>query len=369
MRSVWLVSLLVLALTSACMPEDGWYAGARIPLGGGENGEFGGLLDTDGDGIPDIVEGTNDVDGDGIPNNEDLDSDGDGIPDSEEGTGDSDGDGIPDFLDNVDNSNDGDDDDASGSDDDDASGGDDDDDDASGDDDDDDASGDDDDLSGDDDDDASGGDDDDTGPGDDDDAPAEITLNLSSGETTSFSVGVGQSISKTIIVENTGGTFFVANVSLDSIDTPGTWTLSSNCQTAFTLSPASSVNCSLIFSPLSESTTLAVTFEGSGADNGTRSIAFTGSTTGGGGPTETDCDDEIDNDCDLLIDCDDPDCNTDPACFLGDPCCQNAGDMFTNTQCDDPSAGTCVCGSDTWCCDTGWDSTCRGYYVSCGGSC
>ena len=56
-------------------------------------------LDTDGDGIPDDVEGTGDPDGDGIPNNEDLDSDGDGIPDSVEGSQDSDGDGIPDYLD------------------------------------------------------------------------------------------------------------------------------------------------------------------------------------------------------------------------------------------------------------------------------
>ena len=55
--------------------------------------------DSDGDGIPDSEEGAGDEDGDGIPNFLDLDSDGDGIPDSEEGFGDSDGDGIPDYLD------------------------------------------------------------------------------------------------------------------------------------------------------------------------------------------------------------------------------------------------------------------------------
>lgn len=39
------------------------------------------ITDTDGDGIPDDVEGTDDLDGDGIPNYLDLDSDGDGVPD------------------------------------------------------------------------------------------------------------------------------------------------------------------------------------------------------------------------------------------------------------------------------------------------
>ncbi len=56
-------------------------------------------VDTDGDGIPDSVEGDGDPDGDGIPNWQDTDSDGDGIPDADEGLTDSDGDGIPDFLD------------------------------------------------------------------------------------------------------------------------------------------------------------------------------------------------------------------------------------------------------------------------------
>jgi hypothetical protein len=55
--------------------------------------------DSDGDGIPDRVEGTDDADGDGFPNYLDLDSDGDGIPDAIEGVVDTDFDGIPDFLD------------------------------------------------------------------------------------------------------------------------------------------------------------------------------------------------------------------------------------------------------------------------------
>jgi len=40
--------------------------------------------DTDGDGIPDAVEGFDDPDHDGKPNNEDLDSDGDGVSDHDE---------------------------------------------------------------------------------------------------------------------------------------------------------------------------------------------------------------------------------------------------------------------------------------------
>lgn len=70
-------------------------------------------LDSDGDGIPDRVEAGDgdlatppiDTDGDGIPDFRDLDSDGDGIPDRVEAGAnpaspvDSDGDGTPDYLD------------------------------------------------------------------------------------------------------------------------------------------------------------------------------------------------------------------------------------------------------------------------------
>jgi len=59
-------------------------------------------LDSDGDGIPDFVEGMIDTDGDGIPNYLDLDSDGDGFTDASEGTGDDDGDGIPNYIDPAD---------------------------------------------------------------------------------------------------------------------------------------------------------------------------------------------------------------------------------------------------------------------------
>ncbi|MBI3089620.1 MAG: thrombospondin type 3 repeat-containing protein [Candidatus Tectomicrobia bacterium] len=62
-------------------------------------------LDDDGDGIPNLIEGSGDTDGDGVPNFLDPDADGDGIPDSQAaGTAaasllDTDGDGVPDFLD------------------------------------------------------------------------------------------------------------------------------------------------------------------------------------------------------------------------------------------------------------------------------
>lgn len=55
--------------------------------------------DTDGDGIPDCVEGLRDTDSDGNPDCADTDTDGDGIPDIIEGTIDTDGDGIPDYRD------------------------------------------------------------------------------------------------------------------------------------------------------------------------------------------------------------------------------------------------------------------------------
>ncbi len=79
------------AATGICAEPMG---GEGDPLDDGS--EF---LDTDGDGIPNYMEGFEDFDGDGAPNAFDWDSDGDGIPDGQEGAGDSDGDGWPDFLD------------------------------------------------------------------------------------------------------------------------------------------------------------------------------------------------------------------------------------------------------------------------------
>lgn len=56
-------------------------------------------MDSDADGIPDIVEGPGDYDGDGDANYLDLDSDNDGILDSIEGYSDTDNDGRPNRLD------------------------------------------------------------------------------------------------------------------------------------------------------------------------------------------------------------------------------------------------------------------------------
>jgi len=59
------------------------------------------FMDSDGDGIPDSIEGGDetDSDGDGIPDYLDLDSDGDGKSDESEGYTDSDNDGILNYLD------------------------------------------------------------------------------------------------------------------------------------------------------------------------------------------------------------------------------------------------------------------------------
>ena len=68
-------------------------------------------LDADGDGVDDALEffadaSLNDIDHDGQPNWLDLDSDHDSIPDAQEPPGDADGDGLPNFLDR-DSDNDG----------------------------------------------------------------------------------------------------------------------------------------------------------------------------------------------------------------------------------------------------------------------
>ncbi|MEM6370079.1 MAG: hypothetical protein AAGD10_06765 [Myxococcota bacterium] len=56
-------------------------------------------LDSDGDGIPDSVETADDFDADGFPNFRDVDSDGDGVEDRVEGMDDPDGDLVPNYLD------------------------------------------------------------------------------------------------------------------------------------------------------------------------------------------------------------------------------------------------------------------------------
>ncbi|MCB1756367.1 MAG: hypothetical protein KDJ38_12640, partial [Gammaproteobacteria bacterium] len=63
-------------------------------------------LDSDGDGISDAIEGLGDTDNDGLANYLDGDSDADGLADSLEGNVDTDGDGIANFLD-IDSDDDG----------------------------------------------------------------------------------------------------------------------------------------------------------------------------------------------------------------------------------------------------------------------
>jgi len=54
--------------------------------------------------------------------------------------------------------------------------------------------------------------------------------------------------------------------------------------------------------------------------------------------TETSCTDEVDNDCDTYVDCDDPDCEGDPAC----PDCGDPGDPCTTGE--DCCSGRCNTG-------------------------
>jgi uncharacterized repeat protein (TIGR01451 family) len=91
---------------------------ADSPLTSEEDADADGVVDdntdTDGDGIPDAVDGLpndfgdafQDTDGDGIPDFVDVDDDNDGILDTVEGDGDDDNDGIPNRLD-LDSDNDG----------------------------------------------------------------------------------------------------------------------------------------------------------------------------------------------------------------------------------------------------------------------
>ncbi len=89
-------------------PDIGTGGGEIIPdpeEGGGGGGVEPPIIDTDGDTIPDSVEGVGDADGDTIPNYLDWDSDADGIPDNAEAGPDpenpidTDMDGTPDYLD------------------------------------------------------------------------------------------------------------------------------------------------------------------------------------------------------------------------------------------------------------------------------
>ncbi len=47
-----------------------------------------------------------------------------------------------------------------------------------------------------------------------------------------------------------------------------------------------------------------------------------------------------------------------------DVCCDIDGTGETWTDCMDSGAADCVCDQDPWCCDGGWDGTCRDLYIS-----
>jgi hypothetical protein len=99
------------------LPEGGpWEVTAEYPGGNCSGGDstpprdvlvpLPGVLDTDGDGIPDPEEPQGDHDHDGRPGFQDTDSDNDNVPDGEEGTGDCDQDGLKNIVD-PDSDNDG----------------------------------------------------------------------------------------------------------------------------------------------------------------------------------------------------------------------------------------------------------------------
>ena len=380
------LALLSGVLLFAGCSGDGWYTPRSIELSNG-NGLWG-VGDSDGDGISDATEGGEDVDtdGDGTPDYLDTDSDNDGTPDSEEGTGDDDGDGIPNWIDEDDETPPGDDDDT-GDDDDDTSGDDDDtgddDDDTSGDDDDtgdddDDTSGDDDDTTGDDDDtigddDDTTGDDDDSTVGDDDDSVGPAVLSMTASVTEFGTVSPGTQGIATVTLENTGGTgaFVNLTLSISAIGPDLIWEITGGAA-ILTVPPTSTRTRFVQFTPPAGQPAAAYStvLEAEDTDTGDiMSLTFTADTGAAG---ESECDDTIDNDGDLLTDCDDPDCGADPVCNPTiDFCCVGGGGPATSGQCQQPSFVSCVCAADSWCCDAagGWDQGCVDNYVLCGAVC
>ncbi|MBJ93440.1 MAG: hypothetical protein CMP23_03095 [Rickettsiales bacterium] len=80
------------------------------------------------------------------------------------------------------------------------------------------------------------------------------------------------------------------------------------------------------------------------------------------------CNDGVDNDGDADTDCDDiEDCNLFPGCDYGDgDCCANNG----TPGCDNNLGEDCVCAIDAFCCEGAWDAICIDLFSnSCGGTC
>ena len=78
---------------------------------------------------------------------------------------------------------------------------------------------------------------------------------------------------------------------------------------------------------------------GDGACEGDETTANCGIDCGSCSTSETSCTNGLDDDCDLLIDCNDPDCTADPDCCtlarLGESCV--AGDDCCSNKCKGPS--------------------------------
>ena len=330
-----LILTLVLGATplllSGCTFDDGWYTGEHGGYQSGDDDLFEDDDDTTGD--DDDTGGDDDDTGGG-----DDDTGGD---DDDTGTDDDDTGGDDDT---------GDDDDDTGGDDDDTGG------------DDDDTLPDDDDSSPDDDDTLP--DDDDTLPDDDDATPAggALELTIEAGEDEVYPpLNPGQSYAVTITLTNVGGDLITGTTTLPTSDPAGTWLIDGG-EPAFLLSPGTSTTRDLVFTPPT-SGSFAVDWTATHTGTGNASpqvLSFTGQTTGGG---ETNCSDGVDNDLDLLIDCDDSDCSGDPNCNTTADFCCSGGDATVWAYCWDTAAGSCVCTNDPYCCNTGWDATCVDLYI------
>jgi hypothetical protein len=105
----WVSALAVAVVTVGCSDRERRGSG-DAGLDGSLDAQLPALKDSDGDGIPDVLERPSghdaDTDGDGIPNHKDEDDDGDGISTKDESDVDSDNDGVPDYID-ADDDNDG----------------------------------------------------------------------------------------------------------------------------------------------------------------------------------------------------------------------------------------------------------------------
>ena len=217
-----------------------------------------------------------------------------------------------------------------------------------------------------DDDDATGSDDDDATGSDDDDSTPEggaLDLVIEPSENSNFpTLNVGQSYTITVTLENYGGDAIQGSINLITSDPSGTWTVDT---AAYSLVGGTSTDADLTFSPFGPqvySVDFQVSHNGTGNPS-PQTITFTGQGSGAG---ETNCTDGLDNDSDLLIDCDDPDCAGDPSCNSGTDFCCSSGDTSTWTICLDSLASDCVCAIDPICCSAGggWDATCVSEYIN-----